>query len=131
LNPQTRRRIEDAVEQVADELRDRYEAPIRANPGMKLIDITRTEDPMSLWFVYGLIVDTRRFRWLTVLIILTAVLAGLSSSVTPNERLATCFRSSIADGGCPLWSWTFLVSPRESWRARSVSTTIGTEPRRA
>src|SRR2546425_525197 len=54
-----------------------------------------------------------------------------SSSVTPNERLATCFRSSITDGGCPLSSWTSLVSPRESWRVRSVSTTIGTEPRRA
>src|SRR2546426_4901784 len=78
LDRATRRKIESIVEQVAGEFLDHYKEAIGANPSMKFIDIVQSEVPLSLWFAYGLIVETRRLRWLTVvLIILTAVLAGL------------------------------------------------------
>ena len=76
---EAKRKIEKAVEQAAGELVDRYHEPIRANPGLKLIEIINPGDPMALWFTYGLIVESRRLRWLTVvLVIITAVLAYLT-----------------------------------------------------
>ncbi len=69
------------VEQAAGEWLGKYEEPFRANPGMELIEIVRS-DVMALWFTHGLIIETRRLRWLTiVLIVLTAVLAILTTEL--------------------------------------------------
>lgn len=85
LDRETRRKIESIVEQVAGEFLDHYKEAIRASPGMKFIDIVQSEVPLSLWFAYGLIVETRRLRWLTVVLItLTAVLAGLTLRLALN-----------------------------------------------
>jgi len=76
---ETRREIEKSVERAARELFDRYRQPIEANPGRKLIEIVNPSDPMALWFAYGIIVESRRLRWLTVvLVVLTAILAYLT-----------------------------------------------------
>ena len=74
-----RREIEKAVERAAGELLERYRQPIEANPDKKVIEIINPNDPMALWFTYGLIVESRRLRWLTVaLVLLTVVLAYLT-----------------------------------------------------
>ncbi len=64
--------------QAASEWLDKYEEPFRANPGMRVVDIVR-QDVLALWFTYGLLNESRRLRYLTiVLVVLTAVLAILT-----------------------------------------------------
>ena len=76
---EVRRRVEEMVERAAGEYLETYEKPIRANPGMKLTEIVKSGDPMALWFTYALIAETKTLKGLTVvLIVLTAVLAGLT-----------------------------------------------------
>ena len=80
-NREKRNRIERHVEQMAFEWLDKYDGAFAANPGIKTIDILQPE-PKSLWFQYALISETRRLRWLTVvLIVLTAVLAILTTEL--------------------------------------------------
>jgi hypothetical protein len=70
------KRAEKAVERAVMEWLDKLTPAIEANPGMKLIDIVHNE-PLSLWFTYALIVETKRLKWLTVVLaILTAALVG-------------------------------------------------------
>ncbi len=74
-----RREIEAAVEQAAREELIGYRERRKANPTLRVADLVRSE-PMALWFTYALIGETRRLRWLTiVLIALTAVLAVLTA----------------------------------------------------
>ncbi len=74
----TTRRVEKAVEQAVWEWLDKLVPAIEANPGMKLIDIVHSE-PMSLWFTYALILETKRLKWLTVVLaVLTAALVVLT-----------------------------------------------------
>jgi hypothetical protein len=81
---QTRRRIEVAVEKAAGEWLNKLEEPIQANPTMRLVDWVSAQ-AMSLFFTYALIGETRRLRWLTVvLILLTAVLALLTYHLGPG-----------------------------------------------
>jgi hypothetical protein len=64
--------------QAATEWLEKEEDAIRANPGMKLVDVVPPE-ALSRWFSFALIAETKRLRWLTiVLVILTAVLAILA-----------------------------------------------------
>lgn len=76
---QTRRRVEELVEQASGELLETYGKQIDANPDMKLTEIVRPGDPMALWFTHALIAETGTLKSLTyVLIGLTAVLALLT-----------------------------------------------------
>ncbi len=78
LNRETRRKIEDMVERVAKEWYAVEEPRIASDPNMDVKAFVNS-GVMPLWSSYSLIVEAKRLRWLTVvLILLTAVLASLT-----------------------------------------------------
>lgn len=71
--------IENAVELASLEELGEYKKRRAANPTRRVADLVSTE-PLTWWYTYTLIRETKRLRWLTVVLtVLTAVLAVLTA----------------------------------------------------